>query len=561
VGGDTQPDQFSVESVDQADWGVEVTSKEITIQGIDAPAPVLVSGGSYAIGAGPFTTATGKVVNGQTLRIRGKASIDPSGKAQVLVDVGGVSAMFLIQTKSQQRAADLRVGGANPTHSSLAAAVAALKAGQVLDVVGGTHGPVVFDVSGTGAKPIIVRGLPDSVTGRRPVISGAASNTTVLFNESNHVVLDNFEVTNGATKTGSCIRNVAHEITLRRLKVFGCANHGILGADDGGSLTLDQVEVTGAGCSPPRGMQCDGSSEKHPVYVATNQSIYPNAAFRVNDSYFHDNNAGETIKSRAQRVEIRYSWIESSGKGYRALGLYGYDGDTASLLKPIHHDIVGNVLIARDQASSVARFGGDGTGDTYGRTRLVNNTVLVDANVAATRPLIQLDFILEGFAAHNNVFSVLGGRTANQPVPPINRLILETGALEWAGGAPKLVMSNNYAPEGTTLLSFEGDPDRDVGFNNLPLPSSGRVMESWVRAATPGLSDDLNVAKPNPQLRPDSSLLQAGTLNTNRTEVFVPGALRQPLRNVMQLLPSGVPGLGSERKDVNATNPALGGVN
>jgi len=537
-----------------------VTSAPIAITGINAPAVVLASGGSYSIGNGPFTTATGTISNGQTLRVRGKASIEPAGMTQVLVDVGGVSAAFRIETTAAALLANKRVGGGSPTHASLAAAVGSLRQGDVLDVVGGIHSAVVFGTAGTAANPIIVRGLPDPATGRRPVIQGATSNTTVLFAESDHLVLDNFEITNGPAVTGSCIRHVAHEVTLSRIKVFGCANHGILGADDAGSLSLDRVEVTDAGCSPPRAMQCDGTSEKHPVYVATNAQLHPNAVFRVSDSYFHDNRAGETIKSRAQRVEIRYSWIESTGKGYRTLGLYGYDSPTqASLANPIHHDIVGNVLVARDQASSVARFGGDDTGDTYGRTRFVGNTVLVDSTIAATRPLIQLDFILEAFIAHNNVFSVLGGRNAGQPVPPIATLVLETAALRWAaGGQPRLLMTHNYAPEGTTLLRIAGGASH--GFGNPPSAASGRRLENWVRANAPGLVADLD-GNPDPRLRTDSALLRAGTWDTNRADWFVPGALRQPLRNVLTRLPSGVPEPGSARGDADSAAPALGALN
>lgn len=525
-----------------------------TIGGIDTPTPVRVSGGSHSINGGAFTAGTGLVRNGDTLRVRAKAAVEPGAQSEALVDVGGVAAHFRITTTADPLLANKRVGGSNATHASLAAAVASLQPGDVLDIAAGNHGAVVFSRAGRPDAPIIVRGIAGA-QGQRPVIQGATSNTTVLLAGSDHLVLDNLEITNGSTATGSCLRNVAHQVTLQRVKVWGCANHGILGADDGGSLTLDRVEVTGAGCSPSRGMACDGGNEKHPVYVATNPRLYPNAALRIIDSLFHANRAGETIKSRAQRVEIRGSRIESTGQGFRALGLYGYDGERASLADPIHHDVVGNVLIAREQASSVARFGGDGTGDTFGRTRFVANTVLVDATVAGTRPLIQLSFGLEAFIAHNNVFAVVGARV------PLNTLVLETTNLVWADQRrPKVLMTHNHAPEGSTLLRIEGGGPSH-GFGNLPPASSGRVLQDWVRTDAPGLVADGSFDQGDWRLRADSPLRGQGTLDSNRSAWFVPGALRQPVHSVVEVPAGAALARGPRRADDGAPAPALGAVN
>lgn len=533
---------------------MEVESAPFTIAGIDAPTPVHVSGGSHSVNGGAFTAGTGLVRNGDVLRVRASAAIEPGAVLDVRVDVGGVAADFRITTTTEPLLANKRVGGTNPTHTSLAAAVASLQPGDVLDIAAGNHAAVVFSRAGRPDAPLIVRGVANA-SGQRPVIQGATANTTVLLAGADHLVLDNLEITNGGTNTGSCLRNVAHRVTLQRVKVWGCANHGILGADDGGSLTLDRVEVTGSGCSPTRGMACDGSSEKHPVYVATNPRLHPHAALRITDSLFRANRAGETIKSRAQRVEIRGSWIESTGEGFRALGLYGYDGERASLAEPIHHDVVGNVLVARDKASSVARFGGDGTGDTFGRTRLVANTVLVDATVAGTRPLIQLSFGLEAFVAHNNIFAVVGARV------PLNTLVLETTNLVWADARqPKVLMTHNHAPPGSTLLRIEGGGP-SYGFGNLPPAGSGRLLQDWVRADAPGFVVDGGFDAGNWLLRADSPLRGQGTRDSNRAAWFVPGALRHPVFSVVELLPGGVPGRGQRRADETVPSPALGAVN
>jgi hypothetical protein len=383
----------------------------------------------------------------------------------------------------------------------------------------------------------------------------------VLFDGSHHLVLDNLEITNGpgaaAGAVGSCVRNVAHEVTLRRVRVHGCVNHGVLGADDGGSLTLDRVEVTASGCSPQRGHTCQNGNEKHPVYVATHPKLFPNAVLRIVDSVVRANRTGEAVKTRSQRVEIHYSWIESAGQGWRALGLFGYDGETASLAEPIHHDIVGNVLIARDQASSVARFGGDATGDSFGCTRMVNNTVLVDGDVAASRPLIQLSFGLQGFVAFNNLVSTVGA--GGVPAPMAVALVREDDTLRWAdAGRPKLLLSHNQVPPSSVLLRVG---NTNYTASDAPNPSSGRELREAISAPNPGLTADRDVDALDPTLLASSPLRQRGTAQTLGGPCPVPAALRLPLRSAVRPGAIGsVPQSGALRSDAASGTPALGAV-
>lgn len=561
-GGGTTPPIVIAPAAD-ARWGAQVASAAVTVSGLQAITPINVSGGLYSLNGEPFTAAPGMARNGDTLRIAVNASVIPGAVVEAWVEIGEVTASFRATTRSQPLVANKRVGGANPTHGSLPAAVASLKPGDVLDVAAGTHPSLVFDSAGTAAEPIIVRGLPDS-SGRRPVIQGVSDKeTTVLFDGSDNLVLDNFEITSGpgasVSQAASCVRNVAHEVMLRRVWVHDCPNHGILGADNGGSFTLEQVEVTGTGCSPLRGDTCQNGNEKHPVYVATHPVLHPNAVFRMTDSYLHANRTGETVKGRAQRVEIRYNRIESDDEGYRALGLFGYDlkstKQSASLSAPIHHDIVGNLIIVRGLlASSVARFGGDGSGNSMGCTRFVGNTVLVDQQTAL-RPLIQLSFGLQGFMAHNNVFTVVSKRTSNAPVVLVGALIREDDTLQWAdGGQPKLLLSHNYAPVGAVLLRTKDDVYMT---GNLPDPSSGRELADWIVKGAPGLTGDLSFDSLDPTPLPESPLRGKGTTNTLTSKCPVPAAMGVPFREATRPTATGsVPPLGLPRTD--GASPTLG---
>jgi hypothetical protein len=457
--------------------------------------------------------------------------------------------------------ANKRVGGTSATHATLAAAVASLEPGDVLDVVGGTHAAQVFRNAGRADAPIVVRGVVDA-QGRRPLIQGVANNTTVLFDGSHHVVLDNVEISNGpgvaVAAVDSCVRNVAHRVTLRRVWVRDCVNHGVLGADAGGSLTLDRVEVTGSGCSPQRGQTCRNGNEKHPVYVATHPRLFPGARFVMTDSVVRANRTGEAVKTRAQRVELRYNWIDSSGLGWRALGLFGYDGEDASLAEPIHHDIVGNVLIARDQASSVARFGGDGTGDTFGCTRMVHNTVLVDGGLAAARPLIQLSFGLQGFVAFNNLFSTVSVRAAGSPALSMQSAIVrEDDTLQWAdAGRPKLLMAHNHAPAGSVALRVGGTA---YGMGTAPSAPSGRTLRDWIAADDAGLAADQRFDALDLALTAASPMRASGTTDTLGGPCPLPHALRLPSRTAVQPAAIGaVLRIGQARTDAGSAAPAVG---
>jgi hypothetical protein len=572
-GLDITPDAFVFSPVSEAAANALVASGAVLITGIEAPAAVQVTGGEYKVDDGSYTTSEGQITNGGRLTARVQASGDAGEKASVLVSVGGVTAVFEVTTQGAV-IANKTVPSAQ--YPSLTALLPSLKPGDVVDVQplasGQAYGPIKFRASGTAQQPITIRGV--RVGGKLPQIKGYNDDVggAVKFEGAHHMVLDSFEITNGAnanTNTDAaarngalyCLSNQANHVVLRRSKVFDCINHGILGADEGsGTLTLDQVEVFGAGCDQANNMQCESDAIKHPVYVATDPDAFPGSVLRIRNSYLHDNLAGETIKSRAQRAEIYNNWIESKDdqtyKQDRALGLYGYDGATASLSNPIHHDVVGNVIVVVG-GSSMARFGGDDTGSSFGRSRFVNNTVLLGESYGqlnASQPVIRLDGDLDAFVAHNNIFHVGGNPGARKLV-----LVRENSGLQWATGNPKVLLTHNHVPEGSILLRTKAaPPNNSFGFGDT-LPS-GYAMSDWVRAASPGFENDSTLTSPKLRLLPSSALRASamlGTRDTNRAPGFnVAGAQLQPLNNPAVVAPGFVQP-GSQRSDKDAT-PVLG---
>lgn len=261
-----------------------------------------------------------------------------------------------------------------------------LVAGDVVEVDGGQTygGELQFEGTGTPSEPIVIRGI--RVGGQRPIIEGG-TNTVILY--ANHIVFEGFEVTGGE---GTCIVHKGDDVTIRDVLVRDCPNHGILGTDfESGSLLMEYVEVARSG----------QGDYKHSVYIATDELMYPGSVFRMQHCFIHDANGGHSVKSRSERNEIYYNWIE--GAMFHELDLVGpeeYETDVARE----DSDIVGNVLVKTNGQYTIARMGGDGTGETFGRYRFVNNTMILNSE---TSYALRLQDGADTLELHNNV--VAGG--------------------------------------------------------------------------------------------------------------------------------------------------------
>jgi hypothetical protein len=332
-----------------------------------------------------------------------------------------------------------RVGPGQP-FARLQDVAGRLAPGDVVEVSGGTTypGDIILARPGTESAKITIRGLRSG--GRRPVLSGGTN--TIEF-RGDHYVFEGFEVTGGGAR---CVFHHAHDILIRDSAVHDCPAHGITSADtDSGSLTLDYVEVYRAGAG----------DRKHPLYVTTDQLAHPGAVFRMQHCYVHDGNGGNHVKSRAQRNEIYYNWIE--GGYYRELELIGPE-DPAYNKYRADSDVVGNVLWKRPGGTYVARIGGDGGGgDAKGRFRFVNNTIILQAGSPA---VIQAFARLESLEMHNNIIFRNGGGAVD--------VLRDTDAV-WTRGARVIAGQANWLPTGSNAPSqFTGTQTGTApGFANL----------------------------------------------------------------------------------------------
>ena len=352
-----------------------------------------------------------------------------------------------------------------------------LVAGDVVEIDGDhTYGPVEFDAGGADGAPVTVRGV--AVNGKLPVIDGG--DYTVILH-GNHFVLESVEVTGG---TLVCLLHKADDVTVRSVRVHDCPNHGILGTDaESGSITIEYSEIFATG----------EGDRHHQLYIATDESMYPGSVFRLQHTFIHDGNGGNNVKSRAERNEIYYNWIEEAE--YHELDIIGPDGQDPGLARE-DSDVVGNVLVKKPgNQFQIARLGGDGTGETGGRYRFTNNTMVVTFyNALVLRAQDSLDSI----ELHNNLIVKQGGGV-------VRLLRDDTGT--WVSGARTISGENNWVPTGTEILdgmvgSVLGD---DPGLEDLaaldvrPKEASPLVDA----AAAPGeIASPAGHAFPSPEVVP-----------------------------------------------------------
>jgi len=284
-------------------------------------------------------------------------------------------------------------------------------------------GDLILRNDGTSEKKITIRGR--RVGGKRPILAGGRTTIEV---RGNHYQIEGFEITGGAAR---CVFHHADDVTLADAIVHDCPRHGLLGADDDtGSLTLDYVELYG----------CGAGDSAHPIYMATDERAHPGAVFRMEHCYLHDQNGGNNVKSRAERNELHYNWIE--GAKYHEIELIGPDGGE-------HHgredsDVVANV-IKKLRPGYVVRVGGDGSGESNGRYRFMNNTVVIGPE---TRAVFRLFNGLESIEMHNNAFFREGGGGV--------RILIEQD-VRWAEGHPLMAGTHNWLPRGSTAIPDQWD--------------------------------------------------------------------------------------------------------
>jgi uncharacterized protein (DUF1330 family) len=94
LASDTTPNPFAFTDQTNVALNTQVTSNTITVQGINAPAAISVTGGQYNINGGAFTSVVGTVSNADTVSVRHTSSTLSSTVTNTALSIGGVSDTF-----------------------------------------------------------------------------------------------------------------------------------------------------------------------------------------------------------------------------------------------------------------------------------------------------------------------------------------------------------------------------------------------------------------------------------------------------------------------------------
>jgi hypothetical protein len=95
---DLTPETFVVPPVTGAALGVDVSSAAFTVTGITAPVPISVIGGKYQIDSAAFTSTSGTVSAGQTVKVSVFSSNGFGTTKTASITVGGITAQFSVTT-------------------------------------------------------------------------------------------------------------------------------------------------------------------------------------------------------------------------------------------------------------------------------------------------------------------------------------------------------------------------------------------------------------------------------------------------------------------------------
>lgn len=325
-----------------------------------------------------------------------------------------------------------------------------LEPGDIVLVDGGAtyNGNIVVRSADRGApgNPVTFR-WNRSAGSTRPILQGGAH--TIKFQQSNHVVFEGFDVRGG---TSSCVFSEAHDVTVRDSIIRDCHSHGILAADNNsGSFTLEYSEIFNSG----------GDTQRHSIYMQSDQVAYPNSVFLMRYNYVHDGRGGNLLKNRHERALIYYNWFENSA--YQELELIGPDCQTQQSgwspdLRREDADLVGNVIVHSNSWRHAIRAGGDLNGRSQGRVRMVNNTIIFNRPGIANAVFVQLG--LESLEMHNNVvFQTGSGAAPNivgvNPASDVETpYCAPTSREPWTGGR-KVAGTNNWVQTSAALVPAE----------------------------------------------------------------------------------------------------------
>ena len=187
IAADTTPNAFTFTDQASVARSVARTSNAITVAGINTPAPISVTGGTYSIGCtAMFTGAAGTIANGQTVCVRHTSSASFSTATNTVLTIGGVSDTFTSTTLASDTTPNAfsfaDVLGVTPgaVLTSNAITVGGINTSASIAVTGGSYS-IGCGATFTSAAGTIASGQTVCVRHTAPLGLSATTNTVLTI--------------------------------------------------------------------------------------------------------------------------------------------------------------------------------------------------------------------------------------------------------------------------------------------------------------------------------------------------------------------------------------------
>jgi len=182
---DTTPAGFTFTDLTSVAKSTTQTSNAIVVTLINQPATITVSGGTYRINSGGYTSSAGTVQAGDTVNARHTSSASASTAVNTIVTIGGVSDTFtstttgtVAMTLTANTYSDGNLAGITQTFSSIAFGTAAANRQIVVAIQGTDTGSnqtiSSMTIGGISATKVVAQRSADSLFEERVEIWVAA---------------------------------------------------------------------------------------------------------------------------------------------------------------------------------------------------------------------------------------------------------------------------------------------------------------------------------------------------------------------------------------------------
>ncbi len=190
---DITPDAFLLTDSSGASLSSVVTSNTISVSGISAATSISVTGGTYSVNGGAYTSASGSVSNGDTVAVRVTSSASYSTSVNATLTIGGVSDTFSVTTLDDVvpdsfAFTDQNNAALNAQVTSNAITVSGINAPTAISIAGGTYS--INGAPYTGSSGSVSNG--DSVTVRTTTSSSYSTSVSITLTIGG--ISDNFDV-------------------------------------------------------------------------------------------------------------------------------------------------------------------------------------------------------------------------------------------------------------------------------------------------------------------------------------------------------------------------------